>query len=102
VNAYIALFIGGLLLFCAGGLTALAAVRWALIQRKRLKQFLHEAYHIDLMPEISRIEGLVDLALMESLTNISSAREYLVMALEAAQRHRDNIKKALKKYHNWS
>jgi len=102
VNAYIALFIGGLLLFFAGGLTALAAVKWALIQRKRLRQFLHEAYHIDLLPEISRVEGLMDLALMESLNNISSARKYIMMALEAAQRHKDNIKKALKKYHDWS
>jgi hypothetical protein len=77
-------------------------VKWALIQRKRLKNFLSDAYHIDLLPETSRIEGLIDLALMESLTNISNARQYMIMALEAAQRHKDNIKKALKKYHDWS
>lgn len=102
MNAYLALFIGGLLFFCAGALTALTAVKWALIQRKRLKQFLHEAYHIDLLPEISRVEGLMDLALMESLTDKPNSRQYIIMALEAAQRHKDNIKKALKKFHDWS
>lgn len=106
MNAYLALCIGGLLIFCAGGLTMLIVVRWALIQRKRLKDFLNDAYHVDLLPEICRVEGLIVVALLELQMNIFPGSAFLAMylekALECVRKHKKNVMDSLEKYHEHS
>jgi ABC-type uncharacterized transport system permease subunit len=102
VNFWLAICVALSLGFLAGNYTALLAVRWALKQKEIINQLLADAYHKDLLPEVARILGLINLALLEWPHNLSFMKMYLEKAQEQCKQHKDNIESALKKYHNWS
>lgn len=102
MNFYIGISIGLLLGSLLGAYGMGVAICWALKQKEIIQKIISDVYHVDLMPEICRIEGTINVALMESLNNIPSARQFMLMALEAAQRLKDNVSKIITKYHEHS
>lgn len=93
MNLYLGICIVFLLGFLAGGASTLYAVRWA------ISKFLSDAYHKYLLPEIMRVEGLLNAGLLEE--NISYIRAYMEMAKDAAKKHKEGIQEILRKYHKW-
>lgn len=68
--------------------------------RKRLafRKFISELYHQDLLPEVCRIQGLLNIALMESKLSTAHAVMYIELAIKEMLAHKEKIIKTIKKY----
>ena len=75
--------------------------RWAARGHRVLQGLIREVYHIDLLPFISRVEGLIQLALMESQVNTSYMKMYLEKGLEEIKQLKANVIEAVKRYEKY-
>ena len=88
--------------FVAGVLLTIRMLHWAPKHKKILQDLISDAYHVDLLPEVSRIEGLLKLALMESRMGTAHAIPYIEKCVEVVVQHKNKIMDALRKYHKWT
>jgi hypothetical protein len=72
--------------------------RWGWRNLELLRQVIREVYHIDLLPFIDRIQGLINLALMELLSNTSFVKMYLEMAYEEIIKLKEQVTSAVKRH----
>lgn len=82
--------------FLLGVCTTLLAFNWAMKKYIRnklaLRKIISEMYHKDLLPEICRAEGLVDLATREN------HHQYAKLALSEIRKHKEKVIAIIKKY----
>lgn len=104
MNFYVGICIGLLFGLLLGGYSAGVAICWALKQKQLISDLLNDAYHVELLPEICRVEGLIVVALAELRINTFPGSAFLVMylekALECIQKHKKNVMDNLEKYHS--
>jgi hypothetical protein len=78
-------------------------LRWGWRHKVLLTQLIGEIYHVDLMPFIRRVKGLLKVALMES--QIESTPPHMIMYIEKAllelEELETHISVATKKYEDY-
>lgn len=92
------LLIGWLLGLCTCSLVFPWIARRYLKNKRRLRQIISEMYHKDLLPDVCRVEGLLNLELMEFQANKDLKELYIEMALKTLRRHKQHIVNLIKKY----
>lgn len=95
-------FLLGVAFGCLFSLWYIAIVlRWMWRNKQILTELVREIYHVDLMPFICRIEGLLNVALMEGNINLYSMKVWVEMALEQVKLLKEQILKATEKYQKY-
>lgn len=72
-------------------------LRWAVSHKDLLRGLIKEIYHVDLLPFICRIEGLLSLVIMESQLN-GMANAYVEIALREVRQWKKQVTEAIKRY----
>jgi hypothetical protein len=90
--------LGAALGFSASLFFIVIILRWAWRNRSLLRQIINEIYHIDLLPFICRIEGLLNLALMELKIESAHMQMYLELALKEVKQLKSQVVKAVERY----
>jgi hypothetical protein len=74
-------------------------LRWGWRNRELLVKLIKEIYHIDLLPAVCRIEGLLNLTLTEwQLGTLSHTKMYMEMALDEVRVLKKSIQDAVERY----
>jgi hypothetical protein len=98
----LAVFFVGAFCGCLFGLFFIVILlRWGLRNLNLLTALVREVYHVDLLPFICRIEGLLNLVLIELPINISHGVMYLEMALKEIRKLKAQVSAAVKKYEGY-
>ena len=97
------MFFAGAFCGCLFGLFFIVILlRWGIRNLNLLTSIVREIYHVDLLPFICRIEGLLKLALMELHLNTLHVQTYLEMGLKEIQKLKQQITAAVKKYEGYT
>jgi len=75
--------------------------RWAARNQELLRAIIKEIYHIDLLPFIARIEGLINLAIMEYRLHSYQTLDCLERSLAEVRKLKDSIIASVKKYEKY-
>ena len=92
------LLIGLLLGSSIGVLVFPLALRRYLKNKSHLRKFIAEAYHVTLLPEICRTEGMLMLHQIEKAENQEMKDTYAAMALKSVRRHKKQVMDTIKLY----
>lgn len=80
-------------------LSTVMVLRWGWRNRELLVQLIKEVYHIDLLPWVCRIEGLLNLALTEwHMGSRAHTEMYVEKALEETRSLKKSILEAVERY----
>jgi hypothetical protein len=92
-------FFWGCALGCFASSSLIVIVlRWAWRRKEILTELIKEIYHIDLLPLVCRVEGLLSLAIMEWRMSSPFAIVYVEKALIEIKELKQNIMEAVKRY----
>jgi len=90
--------LGAALGFCASLFFIVIILRWAWRNQELLRQLIKEIYHVDLLPYICRIEGLLNLAFMELHLNSLHMKMYLELAQQEIKELKRQVTEAVHRY----
>src|SRR5688500_1882929 len=96
-NALLMFFAGGFLGFLLGLCFIVILLRWSLRKKDMLSALIKEIYHVDLLPFICRIEGLISLALMEWRLGTGNPVVYIELAFKEIKKLKEQVTAAVKK-----
>lgn len=98
MTIWLTFLIGLLFGLSLGSICVVYLVRRIVRKSEFLQKFISELYHQDLLPEVCRIQGLLNLALMESKMGTAHAIMYVELALKEVLAHKNKITQTIKKY----
>ena len=97
---YLTFFLGFFTGCALSFLFFLLFIRWVYRHKAMLTKLIKEIYHIDLLPFISRIEGLLALVVMEKY-NSGMMLTYAEIALKEIRTLKAQVLEAVKRYENY-
>src|SRR5258706_14706989 len=84
--------------FLSGLFFIVMLLRWGWRNRQLLRELVREIYHIDLLNFIDRIEGLLNLALIEYRISMAFTVMYIEKAIDEVRSLKNSVTKSTKKY----
>ncbi len=82
-------------------LLIVTVLRWTWRHKELLTELVREIYHVDLMPFICRIEGSLNVALMEYLIDPVKTKVWIERAHDQVRLLKEQVLKAVSKYEKY-